>query len=107
MHYTIPTLYRTEALPIVRAFGEALLTEPVEKVTIAYRQVNGVRLDLTNQGQGIVVLSQADFEALLNIFEGDTFGARIRAQWEIGIPNEAYYDQLIQQAVEAAFPAYP
>lgn len=105
MHYTIPVLYQDEALPIARAFSDALLEQP--SVNVTYRQVNGIRLELSSYDQGFVVLSQDDFEKLLDIFEGDTFGVQIRAQWEAGIPNQAYYDQLIQQAVEATFPAFP
>ena len=104
MHYTIPTLYQEEALVLVRAFASALYTDDLQ---VTYLQVNGVRVELPTYREGFAFVSQSDFEKILDIFEGDTYGDRLRQQRESGIPNQAFYDRLIQEAVEASFPAFP
>lgn len=102
MHQTIPKLDTDEALIITRAFSEALLS--TDQTQLTYHQVNGVRLELPSYQNGFVFLSQEDFEKILDIFEGEEYGSRLRAQWELGLPNPTYYDQLLTQAVNAAFP---
>ena len=102
MHHTIPRLYRDTALPIVRAFSRAIF----QGSHLKYTQVNGVRIDLPTYRDPVVLIPE-DFEKVLDIFEGDTYGARIRAQWELGIPDEAFYDLILQEAVAELFPEFP
>lgn len=105
MHSKLPTLYQSEALLIVQKFDEALRKGQLN--TLTYLQVNGVRLELPDTVEGYIIVSQEDFEKILEIFQGDTYGVRLREQRELGIPNSSYYQGLLEEAVNAFFPDFP
>jgi hypothetical protein len=103
-HYTLNTLYVEEAYSLAVAFSTAL-SAGVDTMHLTYHQVNGVRLNLPGYAPDYLV-SQSDFEKVLEIFQGEEYGERLQQQRYLLQFNPTYYFSLLRQAVEAYFPAF-